>query len=81
MASARRRTTGRSQPAGLSGSILQEARQAGLLDDEIDHVSFRAPRALIEAAKKETCSGGASQRNGALSSATGRSISSSRLHR
>jgi hypothetical protein len=33
---------------------LQEARQAGLLDDKTDHVSFRAPRALIEAAKKET---------------------------
>src|SRR5579863_6811815 len=34
----------------LAGSVLQEARQAGLLDDRTDHVSFRAPRALIEAA-------------------------------
>jgi hypothetical protein len=33
---------------------MEEARQAGLLDDKTEHVSFRAPKALIEAAKRET---------------------------
>ena len=50
----RRQAPHYSQPAQFAGSLLQEARQAGLLDDKTDHVSFRAPRALIEAAKKET---------------------------
>lgn len=54
MPTTRRRTPPRSQPGRLVESILQEARQAGLLVDKTDHVSFRAPRALIEAAKKET---------------------------
>lgn len=35
-------------------TILQEARAAGLLQgDRSEHVSFRAPPALIEAAKRE----------------------------
>ena len=35
-------------------AVLDEARQAGLLDDATEHVSFRAPKALVEAAKRET---------------------------
>jgi len=36
-------------------SVVQEARRAGLFDGEkTEHVSFRAPPALIEAAKRET---------------------------
>jgi hypothetical protein len=35
--------------------IVEEARQAGLLDgDRAEHLSFRAPSALVEAAKRET---------------------------
>ncbi len=35
-------------------SVLEEARHAGLLDGEkTEHVSFRAPPALVEAAKRE----------------------------
>lgn len=35
-------------------SILDEARRAGLLEGErSEHVSFRAPPALVEAAKRE----------------------------
>ena len=35
-------------------SVLEEARRAGLLDGEkSEHVSFRAPPALVEAAKRE----------------------------
>lgn len=34
---------------------MEEARRAGLLDgDKTEHVSFRAPKALIEAAKRES---------------------------
>ena len=34
-------------------TVLQDARDAGLLDGErTEHLSFRAPRALIEAAKR-----------------------------
>jgi hypothetical protein len=33
---------------------MEEARRAGLLDgEESEHVSFRAPPALVEAAKRE----------------------------
>ena len=36
-------------------SVIEEARRSGLLDgDKSEHVSFRAPPALIEAAKRET---------------------------
>ena len=36
-------------------SVLQEAERAGLLaGDKSEHVSFRAPPALVEAAKRET---------------------------
>jgi hypothetical protein len=35
-------------------SVLEEARRAGLFDgDKTEHVSFRAPPALVEAAKRE----------------------------
>lgn len=35
-------------------SVLEEARRAGLFDGEkTEHVSFRAPPALVEAAKRE----------------------------
>ena len=37
------------------GSVLEDARRAGLLDgDKTEHISFRAPRALVEAARRET---------------------------
>ena len=54
MASARRQSRRQGPAAMHAGSRLQEAPSAGLLDDKTDHVSFRAPRALIEAAKRET---------------------------
>ncbi len=39
----------------MHASVLEEARRGGLLDgDKSEHVSFRAPPALIEAAKRET---------------------------
>lgn len=38
----------------LHASVLDEARRAGLLEGErTEHVSFRAPPALVEAAKRE----------------------------
>jgi hypothetical protein len=40
--------------ASLGAALMEEARQAGLLDDKTEHVSFRAPKALIDAAKRET---------------------------
>jgi hypothetical protein len=47
--------------AGVSGrvtitsAVMEEVRQAGLLDGEAtEHISFRAPKALVEAAKRET---------------------------
>ena len=43
-----------SVPLALHISALEEARRAGLLaGDETEHVSFRAPPALVEAAKHE----------------------------
>jgi hypothetical protein len=41
-------------PPPIVTLLMEEARQAGLLDDKTEHVSFRAPRALIEAAKRQT---------------------------
>jgi len=43
------------QPAHSAASVvMEEARRASLLDgDSTEHVSFRAPKALIEAAKRE----------------------------
>jgi hypothetical protein len=39
----------------LHASVLEEARRAGFLEgDKTEHVSFRAPPALVEAAKRET---------------------------
>ena len=44
----------RPMAAGLAAA-LEEARRAGLLDgDKTEHVSFRAPPALVEAAKRES---------------------------
>ena len=41
-------------PASAHASVLDEARRAGLLEGErTEHVSFRAPPALLEAAKRE----------------------------
>ena len=43
-----------SAPTPPLASILEDARQAGLLQgDKTEHVSFRAPPALVEAAKRE----------------------------
>jgi hypothetical protein len=43
------------QVDALASSVLEDARRAGLLDgDKTEHVSFRAPPALIEAARRET---------------------------
>jgi hypothetical protein len=45
-------TTGR---LGTATAIMDEARRAGLLDgDKTEHLSFRAPKALIDAAKRES---------------------------
>lgn len=49
---ARSREAGRITGASV---VMEEARRAGLLDgDSTEHVSFRAPKALIEAAKRES---------------------------
>lgn len=46
------------KPLGMSpthAAVVEDARRAGLLDGEkSEHVSFRAPPALVEAAKRET---------------------------
>ncbi len=45
----------RSPPKAGPAVVLEEARRAGLLDgDRSEHVSFRAPKALIEAAMRES---------------------------
>jgi len=45
----------RRTPQALHDSVLAEARRAGLFDGEkTEHVSFRAPPALVEAARRET---------------------------
>ena len=41
-------------PSSLGAALIGEAREAGLLDDKTGHARFHAPRALIEAAKRET---------------------------
>ncbi len=42
-----------SAPSPAHASVLEEARRAGLLDgDKTEHVSFRAPPALVAAAKR-----------------------------
>lgn len=40
--------------ATLALTILAEVGEAGLLNDATEHVSFRVPKALVEAAKKNT---------------------------
>ena len=56
-----KRTPGKSarSPAGkfsaIASSVMEEARSAGLLDGEAtEHISFRAPKALVDAAKRES---------------------------
>jgi hypothetical protein len=47
----------RKAPTGTVSPVLaplEDARHAGLLDDETEHLSFRAPKALVEAAKQAT---------------------------
>ncbi len=44
----------RSAQTSIGATLMEEARRAGLLDDKTEHVSFRAPKALIDAAKRET---------------------------
>jgi hypothetical protein len=40
---------------GAAAAVLEDARRAGLLDGEkTEHVSFRAPPALIAAARRES---------------------------
>lgn len=44
--------------APLAATVLEDARRAGLLDgDKTEHLSFRAPPALIEAARRESGAG------------------------
>jgi hypothetical protein len=51
---ARRKVAGSSIERRFT-SVLDDARRAGLLDgDKSEHVSFRAPPALIEAARRES---------------------------
>jgi len=52
--------TSQSRPVTTAvGVVLDEARLAGLLDGEkTKHVSFRAPRALVEAARRESGAAG-----------------------
>jgi hypothetical protein len=38
--------------ASIGAALMEEARQAGLLDGKTEHVSFRVPKALLEAAKR-----------------------------
>ena len=58
LAQARRRARaalGSSSPGLAHAAVLEEARAARLLEGAMSaHVSFRAPPALIEAAKRET---------------------------
>ena len=47
--------SGRLSKTAAHASLLEDARASGLLKGEkSEHVSFRAPPALIEAAKRET---------------------------
>ena len=53
--SALTQTTSLPSAPPVHASVLEEARRVGLLDgDKSEHVSFRAPPALVEAAKRET---------------------------
>ena len=38
----------------VAAAVLDEASRAGLLDSATEHVSFRVPKALLDAAKEET---------------------------
>jgi hypothetical protein len=45
----------RTSPRAGAAVVLEEARLAGLLDgDRSQHISFRAPKALIDAAMRES---------------------------
>jgi hypothetical protein len=41
-------------PVLVGATLMEEARRPGLLDDKTEHVSFRGPKALVDAAKRET---------------------------
>jgi hypothetical protein len=41
-------------PVSMGAAVMEEARPAGLLDGNTEHVSFRAPKALTDAATRET---------------------------
>ena len=43
-----------SRASTVAVAVLEEASRAGLLDSTTEHVSFRVPKALLEAAKRET---------------------------
>ena len=43
-----------SRASTVAAAVLDEASRAGLLDSTTEHVSFRVPKALLEAAKRET---------------------------
>ena len=43
-----------SRASTVAAAVLEEANRAGLLGDATEHVSFRAPKALLEAAKRQT---------------------------
>lgn len=48
-------TTRKNTDAPVLLTVLDDARRAGLLDGEkTEHLSFRAPKALIDAAKRES---------------------------
>lgn len=58
LSAARAAKAARSVTAGqVTGAaiVMEEARRAGLLDgDRTEHLSFRAPKALVEAARRES---------------------------
>lgn len=48
-------TTRHAVSRSTTAVALEDARRAGLLDgDKTEHLSFRAPKALVEAAKRES---------------------------
>jgi hypothetical protein len=40
--------------ASIGAALIEEALQAGLPDDKTEHISFHAPEASVEAAKRES---------------------------
>ena len=49
-------------PSVAMAAVMEDARRAGLLDGEkTEHLSFRAPKALVDAAKRESGATGTTQ--------------------